>query len=370
MERPSNMHRRTFFSHLSLAAAAAAQGNAQSPVRPAGKRILAWAHADKDFGGPRDPMRRRLDQAREAGIEVLLPFVHSTPQEDQAWYNSGLRGFVCKDLLSRLSELGREAGIEVHPILGGTTDVGQDAAARRRSSYLSGKPGGSRQDGRFCASDASSRTGPPRIAVDILDHHDVPGLHLDYMRYLDTGNGLKWPCRCAACRRRYRVIFGKEEITAADLETPGAVYKYLQFRNGNIAGSVEQIHAIARQRGVKLSLAARANYFGEALVEGQDWADWARRGWLDFICPMNYITSREEHRRQLAAQLSLVGGACPVYSGVGRKWSAGELPTAEMILQAEDALSLGAEGIAIFQFSALSDDDFTALRSFSRSAGG
>ncbi len=364
------MQRRTFFSHLTLAAAAAAQDRPQASSRVVGKRILAWAHAHADFAGPRDQMRHRLQQAREAGIQVLLPFVHSTPQEDQAWYNSALRGFVVKDLLSRLMELGREAGIEVHPILGGTTDVGQSGAARRRHSYQSGKPGGSRQDGRFCASDAATRTGPPRIAIDILDHHDVPGLHLDYMRYLDTGNGLKWPCRCAACRERYRVIFGQQEITAADLTTPGAIYKYLQFRNANIAGEVAQIQAITRQRGVKLSLAARADYFGAALVEGQDWADWARRGWLDFICPMNYTTSREDHRRQLTTQLSLVGGACPVYSGVGRRWSAGELTTAEMIRQAGDALSLGAAGIAIFRFDALSEQDFAALRSFSRSAGG
>jgi hypothetical protein len=364
------MQRRTFFSHLTLAATAAAQGHPAASSRVARTRILAWAHAHADFAGPHDQMRRLLHQAREVGIEALLPFVHSTPQEDQAWYNSTLHGFVVKDLLSRLTELGREAGIEIHPILGGITDVGQSPAARRRHSYQSGRPGGSRQDGRFCASDAATRTGPPRIAIDILDHHACSGLHLDYMRYLDTGNGLKWPCRCPACRQRYRVVFGREEITAADLATPGATYKYLQFRNANIAGEVAQIHEIARQRGVKLSLAARADYFGAALVEGQDWADWARRGWLDFICPMNYTTNREEHRRLLATQLSLVGGACPVYSGVGRQWSAGELTTAEMIRQAEDALTLGAAGIAVFKFEALTEQDFAALRAFSRSAGG
>jgi uncharacterized lipoprotein YddW (UPF0748 family) len=364
------MRRRSFLSSLPLAAVPAAPRLAPQAAAPPKRRILAWAHAHLDLTGSTGELRRRLQQAREAGIDTLLPFVHSTPEEDQAWYNSALRGFVVKDLLSRLMELAREAGIEVHPVLGGITDVGQSAAARKRHSYQSGKPGGSRQDGRFCASDAVTRTGPPRIAADILDHHDVPGLHLDYIRYLDTGNGLRWPCRCDACRRSYREIFGREEISAADLQSPGAVYKYLQFRNANIAGEAAQLREIARQRGVKLSLAARADYFGAALVEGQDWADWARRGWLDFLCPMNYTTDREEHRRRLSMQLGLVGGACPVYSGLGRKWSAGELPVAAMIRQAEDAVSIGAAGIAIFRFDALSEADFRALRAFSRTLGG
>ena len=334
------------------------------------RRILAWAHANSDFSGTDDEVARRLGQAREAGIEVLLPFVHSHPEQHQAWYDTSLNGFVSKDLLTRLNRMGRAAGIEIHPIVGGMVDIGLTAMARKLRSYDSGKPGGSRQDGRYCGSHAATRTGPARIAADILDHHDVGGLHLDYIRYLDTGNGLKWPCRCGACRQTYRTIFGKEDIDAAFLQTPGATFKYLQFRNANITSELMQLREIARQRNVALSLAARADYFGAALVEGQDWAEWARQGWLDFLCPMNYTADREAHRHLLQLQLALVNGACPVHSGIGRKWSAGELSTAGMITQAEDALSLGAAGVALYGFEALNEQDFAALRTFTRSLGG
>ncbi|MCX6623569.1 MAG: hypothetical protein NTY38_21395 [Acidobacteria bacterium] len=364
------MNRRTFLTNLSLAAVPGTATPARPLAGPAKQRILAWAHAHSDFAGSGEAIRRRLGQARDAGIQALLPFIHSYPEENQAWYNASLKGFVVTDLLTRLEELGREAGIEIHPILGGMTDIGLTAAARKARSYQSGKPGGSKQDGRFCASQAATRTGPPRIAADILDHHRVAGLHLDYIRYVDTGNGLKWPCRCSACRQTYRMIFGSEDISASELQTPGASYKYLQFRNANIAAEMVQLRDIARQAGVALSLAARADYFGAALVEGQDWADWARRGWLDFLCPMNYTVDRGEHRRLLKLQLALVDGACPVYSGIGRKWSAGELTTAGMIAQAEDALSLGAAGIAVFRFEALDQADFDALRTLSRAIGG
>lgn len=114
-----------------------------------------------------------------------------------------------------------------------------------------------------------------------------------------------------------------------------------------------------------LPLAARAGDFGAALVEGQDWADWARHGWRDFIGPMNYATNRSDRYRP---NLARPPGEDP--SGVGRLWSAGELTTAEMIRQAGDALSLGAAGVAIFRFGALPEQDFAALRSFSRTAGG
>jgi len=355
------MHRRSFLAQLPAAVAAADRTESPRSSKPR-RRILAWAHAHTDFAGPAGEVRRTLDRAREAGIDALLPFVHSHPEENQAWYDSALSGFVVKDLLSQATELGRAAGIEIHPILGGVTDVGLSPAARKRRSYVSGKPGGSRQDGRFCASHAATRTGSPRIAADILDHHTVQGLHLDYIRYIDTGNGLKWPCQCRACRMKYREIFGREDITAAELQVPGAAFKYLQFRNANIAEVVRQVREIALQNGVELSMAARADYFGSALVEGQDWADWARRGWLAFLCPMNYTTDRAEHHRLLKMQLDVVGGACPVYSGIGRKWSAGELTTADMLLQAEDAFSLGAAGICLFRFNALTAADFAALK--------
>ncbi len=112
-------------------------------------------------------------------------------------------------------------------------------------------------------------------------------------------------------------------------------------------------------------MAARADYFGSAIVEGQDWINWGHDGLFDFICPMNYTTDRKKHKELLEMQLNLMEGQTAIYSGLGRKWSGGETETAEMIKQADDALSMGADGICIFHYKGLNDKDFSALRTFS-----
>ncbi len=161
-------------------------------------------------------------------------------------------------------------------------------------------------------------------------------------------------------------FLGREKLTAEDLKNPGILYKYLQARNGIILGHLRSLRRLAKENGLEYSIAARADYFGSALVEGQDWMSWGRQGLVDFICPMNYRKDRSEHREILTRQLEILGGAVPVYSGVGRKWSGGEITAEEMVRQAEDAFELGAAGICIFHFNALKEADFTALKAFKK----
>ncbi|MDA0748358.1 MAG: hypothetical protein O2954_17715 [bacterium] len=90
----------------------------------------------------------------------------------------------------------------------------------------------------------------------------------------------------------------------------------------DFVGNDEQVKGTVDEVGLALSMAARADYFGSAFVEGQDWAQWARDGFMDFICPMNYDTDRKVHRERLSEQMSLIGKSVPIYDGIGRKSSA------------------------------------------------
>jgi uncharacterized lipoprotein YddW (UPF0748 family) len=246
----------------------------------------------------------------------------------------------------------------------GMKDIGLSEQNRKIRSYQSGKPGGSSRDGRFCASWQATRLGALRIASDVINNHAIPGFHLDYIRYVDTGTGLDWPCQCGACKQNYARFLGKKEITSADLQNPGMLYQYLRVRNKNITDAVIEFRKLADQHHIKMSMAARADYFGSALVEGQDWINWGYAGLFDYICPMNYTTDFYKHRELLKMQLDLMKGKTDIYSGLGRKWSGGETPTDEMIRQAEDALNLGAAGISIFHYRALNAKDFAAIKAF------
>ena len=67
-------------------------------------------------------------------------------------------------------------------------------------------------------------------------------------------------------------------------------------------------------------------------------------------------------------QVRVVNGSAPVYDGIGRLSSAGELSPAEMRRQMEDGAEEGADGIALFQFRALGPEDFREIRAFAQNA--
>ncbi len=366
------MNRRDFIKTTVLSSAGLKMAKADSfaqSQKVQKRKILAWSHIYLDFQGDDDSVRKEFSSIKDSGIDLLMIFVHSLPEENQAWYDSTLNGFTKKNKLSRLLKISKEIGLDIQPIVGSITDVGLSKAVRARRSYHSGLPEGHPKDGRFCASWEGNRLGGIKIALDILEHHPVAGIHLDYVRYIDTDIGLKFPCQCEACQENYQRLFGKMKLNQDDLSSPGVLYKYLQFRNSNITTAVNQYAKISKQYRVELSMAARADYFNSALVEGQDWIKWAKEGFFDFICPMNYSLDRGWHRNTLKLQLELIAGTIPIYSGIGRKWSGGENNIEEVIRQAEDALNLGASGISIFHYNGLTSNDLQTLKSFRKSIG-
>ncbi len=206
---------------------------------------MVWAHANTDFLGENDQVLAELTKVRESGIGVIILFVHSHPEDNQAWYNASINGFIAEDKLTGLIEIATKAGVEIHPIIGGIKDIGLSKKNREIRSYESGKPGGSSRNGRFCASWHATRIGALRIASDVINNHQIPAFHLDYIRYIDTGMGINWPCRCEACKQNYERFLGKRDITSEDLQNPGMLYQYLKVRNKNITDEVLELRKLS-----------------------------------------------------------------------------------------------------------------------------
>jgi len=315
-------------------------------------KIAVWCHSYRDFGSD-EKIRKKLNQLSRAKVDIILPFVHDATK---MWYNSKLEGVKKEDVLTTVLSEAEKCNIQVHPVVLPIMSLGL-GEDRLRRAY---KP--TRHAGVFCASWPENRETGIRIVKDILENHDVHGIHLDAIRYIDTGESLVNPCMCEACSSSYIKEIGKSVIKAEDLKVPGILYKFIDFRRRNIRGLVEEVRKITNSHGIKLSMAARANYFQSALVEGQDWVEWARDGLMDFICPMNYSTDNEIHKTKIQGQMKLIGDSVPIYDGIGRKSSAGEITPKQMIRQAEDALEAGAKGITIFHLNAMTDEDFDVLR--------
>ncbi len=153
--------------------------------------------------------------------------------------------------------------------------------------------------------------------VEVARNYPVDGIHFDYIRY--PGNRT---CYCEGCRKRFEEFAG-----AAVPDWPGGVLgdgplrrKWLAFRRSNITAVVKGVHdAVKKFRpDIKISAAVFRNWPTDRDTIGQDWVEWCRKGYLDFVCPMDYIPDDRAFERTIARQLEWVRPTgVPLYPGIG-----------------------------------------------------
>ncbi len=191
--------------------------------------------------------------------------------------------------------------------------------------------------------------------VEVARNYDVDGIHFDYIRYPNRKG-----CYCEGCRKRFEEKLGRKvENWPADVYDGPLAAAYTDFRCEQISRLVkatsEQVRKIKPQ--CKISAAVFNSYPGCRDSVGQDWVLWCKKGWLDFVCPMNYIRDDSAFAERVAEQVELVGGSVPLYSGVGvlLRWRKSPEETIRQIELARDA---GADGVILFNYSDKLPADF------------
>ena len=71
------------------------------------------------------------------------------------------------------------------------------------------------------------------------------------------------------------------------------------------------------RKDVKISAAVYGAYPSCRHSVGQDWVDWAKSGYVDFLCPMNYTASDKVFQGWIENQQRLLDGCVPIYPGIG-----------------------------------------------------
>ena len=346
-------------------------------------KLAIWGHLWTDAareGGPENVIAR----CKRAGIDTYLAYVY--PMEKCflgeapgfAYNTTAFQGGK-NDLLTPLLRAAKAEGVEVEPwllpfrqhLLTGENEAEVCSRAYQPlgwedttdpSAYMIG---GGRAGTRPCATWPENRARGIVMLRDYIENHgaDLAGIDMDYIRYGDVDMCWKDPCHCDACRKHYADLFGKDTITAEELELPGVRYQFIHFRNRCIRELVEEIRDITLKAGLRLTMSARAQVFDYAIAEGQNWPQWARDGLIDAVFVMNYSTDRTEHRQRVETHVSLLrdrGGVLHC-DGVGKMSSAGENTTDNLVAYARDALAAGADGISIFHYNGMADADFEAI---------
>jgi uncharacterized lipoprotein YddW (UPF0748 family) len=192
------------------------------------------------------------------------------------------------------------------------------------------------------------------IAMDITEHYEVDGIHLDYIRYASKSLDYN---RVTLARFRAEIERAmppveKKALADAALTDPFVFTttfpeRWAQFLQDQVTAVVERIGVGLHARKPEALLTAAVLANDEAALNkcSQDWKLWLERDLLDAVCPMAYTADSAVFRRQVGKAKSSASGH-QVWAGVG----AYRMPVESTIEKIGIARKCGVEGVVLFSY--------------------
>ena len=217
-----------------------------------------------------------------------------------------------------------------------------------------------------CPSDPYCQQLEIDAMVELALEKKVDGIHFDYIRY--PGSSC---CFCDGCRKRFEAKLGRPVANwPKDTQTDDAVASaWAAFRRDNITRVVKTVHDRVRAAGsrVEISAAVFRDPVRDPEVVGQDWLRWCAEGWLDFVCPMDYMKSPRRYAERIARQhaaLKEAGSKAKFYPGMAIMCSHFNRSLSPLTVAQEIAAvrAEGLEGFTLFALSRLSERVLPVLR--------
>jgi uncharacterized lipoprotein YddW (UPF0748 family) len=318
---------------------------------PTSEGRAVWNHSGTGAYPGDWPRSARL--LAEAGVNMILP--------NMLWAG---RAHYPSDVLPRSATF-RRYGDQVEQCLAAARQHGLEVHVWKVNYNLSGAPSAFveklRRGGRtvvsadgeprdwLCASDPENLKLELDSMLEVARRYDVDGLHFDYIRYPSREY-----CYCDNCRKRFEADSGRKvDDWPADCHSGPRSKEYNDWRCRQITNLVAAVHREAKKirSTLRISAAVFSTYPNCRRTIAQDWPEWIKAGYLDFVCPMDYTTSDRGFATLVAAQVALVDGRIPLYPGIGATASRSKLSADRVVGQIHLARTLGAQGFTIFNFS-------------------
>ncbi len=316
----------------------------RSPSSPTTEGRAFWNHSGT--GAYPGDWERSAKELADAGFNMVVP--------NMLWAG---RAHYPSDVLPR-SQTYDELGDQIVQCLAACKKHGVEVHVWKVNHNLSGAPQefvdklrtlGRLQASRsgqeekwLCPSHPENFQLEVESMLEVARKYDVDGLHFDYIRYPNGSH-----CYCDGCRERFEAGAGiKVANWPHDCYAGGLREKYHDFRCEQITRLVAAVSRDAKKikPGIKISAAVFGAYPDCRESVGQDWVEWVKEGYLDFVCPMDYSQSDPYFIGLVENQLRLVDGRIPVYPGIG----AWRLTADRVVGQIHHARRLGALGFTVF----------------------
>jgi len=211
----------------------------------------------------------------------------------------------------------------------------------------------------LCPSHPDNRRLEIASMLELARNYDLDGLHFDYIRYPDGDH-----CFCPGCKQRFQQAAGvKVQNWPADVLADGPLrQQWLEWRRSNITAVVKAVSEQARalKPKLKLSAAVFSNWAADRDSVGQDWKLWCERGYLDFVCPMDYTPSNRSFENMVSQQIEWAGRT-PCYPGIGASASMSHFGADRVIEQITITRQHNTRGFVIFNYGVSECNDLLPL---------
>jgi uncharacterized lipoprotein YddW (UPF0748 family) len=256
-----------------------------------------------------------------------------------------------RDLLKECLAAGRKHGIEVHIWRVNWNLAWTCPESFKRKLSRAGRvqrDAAGKELNWLCPTNPANQKLELDVMLEVARNYDVDGVHFDYIRYPGTGG-----CYCNTCRATFEKRIGeKVKRWPADVLNNGPHSKaWSQFRQDNITRLVRSVHEQVRpiRKGIRISAAVFRNWVSDRHNVGQDWKLWCERGYLDFVCPMDYTPNNLDFEQKVTRQLEW-SGKVPCYPGIGLSVWGSPRDIVKLIEQIQIARRLGTGGFTIFNY--------------------
>ncbi len=185
--------------------------------------------------------------------------------------------------------------------------------------------------------------------LEVVRNYDIDGFHFDYIRYPGSKNDFS-----DYSRKKFESDTGnKVKNWPADCYDGPLLEAYTDWRCGNITRLVKAVSEQARKirPGIRISAAVFRDYPNCRKWVAQDWPLWAKEGYVDFLCPMDYTDDDEKYIDWITTQKSLLPEGFPLYPGIGVSLRNKTQSADRVVGQIHSNREVGTGGYTIFNLN-------------------
>lgn len=185
--------------------------------------------------------------------------------------------------------------------------------------------------------------------LETARRYPVDGIHLDYIRYESPHS-----CYCLKCRFAFEQD-SKRPVAhwPQDVVSGARKAEYDTWRAGRITSFVRLVRmgvqAINSNMTVSAAVYGQYPHCGRSIA--QDWGVWLQKGYVNFVCPMDYFDDLATFTAYVQKQMAIPGTKGRIYPGIGVTASESRLDAAQVIDQINSVRRNGAAGFALFDLN-------------------